>query len=195
MPLSKARDGVLALPMLCTDGRTIAVPSRKLEITVALIVGTLAVSAGAVFMTRHPSVSRFDLAPGARLPDPQGYHWSSHERTLVLVLRVGCPYCERNKDFYERLSSLERSSALGAHVLAMFPDPRQAVESTGMARWFSGQMLFGVNLSAMGVGGTPTLLLLDGSGTVRDMWPGELSKAQQNWIIHAIRNSLQERGH
>jgi len=66
-----------------------------------------------------------------------GYRWADHQKTLVLAIRKGCHFCEDSLPFYKRLTNLENSNILHAHVLAVMPDDRdsgaKALQSAGVA--------------------------------------------------------------
>jgi hypothetical protein len=63
---------------------------------------------------------------GHTLPPLPGYRWGDHQKTLVLAIRKGCHFCEDSLPFYKRLSDLEKSNTLHAHVLAVMPDARES---------------------------------------------------------------------
>ena len=45
-------------------------------------------------------------------------------------------------------------------------------------------------LGIVGVSGTPTLILIDRDGTVRDSWVGKLSEAQATKVINQINERI-----
>jgi hypothetical protein len=59
------------------------------------------------------------------LPSLPNYKWESHTGTLVLAIRKGCSFCKARFPFYRRLSELEKSANLRAHVLAVMPDNQE----------------------------------------------------------------------
>jgi hypothetical protein len=81
--------------------------------------------------------------------------------------------------FYERLSALERSRAIRAHVLAAFPEPAAEIRRTLAGRLSGVQTLERVDLRALRVVGTPTVMLVDSQGQVLSVWIGQLSSSEQ----------------
>lgn len=162
--------------------------SRKLDRVTVGLVCIAALTIGAVFVRKFEwtSGSPREIVRGTRLPTLTGYKWQSHPRTLVLALRVGCPYCESSMGFYARLLNLERSRALGVHVLAAFPDAEAAITETVSERIPGLATVGNVSLEKFGVAGTPTLILVDNRGEVRDVWTGQLSRLQEEDVIKTI---------
>jgi hypothetical protein len=109
---------------------------------------------------------------GARLTLP-GVEWTQRERTLVLVLSTNCHYCTDSAPFYRRLSTeVRRVGKIG--VVAVLP------QATPEASQFLAQMGVQVDtvlqapLEAVGTRGTPTLMLVDRGGVVKNTWLGRL---------------------
>lgn len=115
-----------------------------------------------------------------------GYRWGDHQKTLVLAIRKDCHFCEDSQPFYKRLSGLEKSNSLHAHVLAVMPDDRdsavKALKSGGVAV----DAIFSQPLNFMQVSGTPTLLLLDSNGRVARAWVGQLTPQGEKEVIAAV---------
>jgi hypothetical protein len=122
---------------------------------------------------------------GRTLPALPGYRWADHEKTLVLAIRKGCHFCQDSLPFYKRLSELEKSNTLHAHLLAVMPDD----PASGVAALQSGgviaQGIFNQPLNSIQVSGTPTLLLLDRNGRVVKAWVGELTSQREREVIAA----------
>ena len=102
---------------------------RLFDFVVIIIVVVIAAAGGEVFVRRYVNHSGSSmvaklLEPGSRVAMVPGHAWRS-PLTLVLGLRLGCPYCEASMPFYRRLTQLERSGRLRAHITAVFPDTNQ----------------------------------------------------------------------
>jgi len=114
-----------------------------------------------------------------------GYRWSSYPKTLVIAIRRGCPFCDASLPFYRQLGEQERSNVLRAHVLVVMPND----ESSGSSLLRKGnvevQGIFGQNLDALRVSGTPTVLLLDSSGRIEREWIGQLTSRGEKDVINA----------
>jgi hypothetical protein len=122
---------------------------------------------------------------GQTLAPLPGYSWSSYPKTLVIAIRKGCPYCDASMPFYRQLGEQEKSNVLRAHVLVVMPND----EASG-SRFLSKddvevQGIFGQELDALNVSGTPTVLLLDSSGRIEREWIGQLSPRAEKEVMNA----------
>jgi hypothetical protein len=122
---------------------------------------------------------------GQTLAPLPGYSWSSYPKTLVIAIRRGCPYCDASMPFYKQLGEQEKSNVLRAHVLVVMPND----EASG-SRFLSKddvevQGIFGQELDALNVSGTPTVLLLDSSGRIEREWIGQLSPRAEKEVMNA----------
>ncbi|HEV2492539.1 MAG TPA: hypothetical protein VG204_05645 [Terriglobia bacterium] len=123
---------------------------------------------------------------GDQLPSLPAYDWKAHDRTLVLVLRNGCRFCEESIPFYQKLAELEKSNRIDAHLIAVFPDDSAAVRQLVETERLAVEAFPGIELSQMRVAGTPTLILVDRQGRVSKVWIGELAAAGQAEVVTVI---------
>ncbi len=160
----------------------------KIEVVANVVVILLAVVVGSVYLkdrlfTRGPESN--EVKAGDRLPRLDGWDWGAHERTLVLVLRKGCHFCEDSAPFYQRLAAKQQQDGSNTALLAVFPDAADAVKEIVQSERLGGQALAGVPLERLKVSGTPSLLLVDRGGTVLNAWIGMLSPRQELEVMRA----------
>jgi hypothetical protein len=148
-----------------------------------LLVYVLVTRRDFFFHRHHPAA--VDLK-GMVLPSPPGYSWSAQGPTLVLALRVGCRFCAASMPFYKRLTDLEASHHLHAHLLAYMPDDPAVAEQDLHSYGIDISGDFGHSLDALHVSGTPTLLLVDPSGKIENAWVGELPASKENEVVAAL---------
>ena len=118
-------------------------------------------------------------AVGSRLTLP-GERWGSE--TLVMAVSTTCHYCSSSAPFYQRL--LPAASAHHVKVVAVLPQPHE--EATAYLTHLglpAGLEAVQAPLSTIDVNGTPTLLLVDGSGVVQKSWVGQLPSAQEQDVL------------
>lgn len=161
----------------------------KFEVVANVVVIVLAVVIGSVFLrdrfsSRGPEPN--EIKAGDRLPRLDGWDWSAHERTLVLVLKKGCHFCEDSAPFYQRLAANHRPEGADAAIVAVFPDAADAVNEVVQSEGLGMHALAGVPLERLKVSGTPSLLLVDRSGTVLNAWIGMLSPKQELEVMRAV---------
>ncbi len=160
----------------------------KIEGVANVTVILLAVVMGSLFLkdrfsTSDPKVN--EVKAGDRLARLDGWDWGAHERTLVLVLRKGCHFCEDSAPFYQRLVAKQDQDGPNTAIAAVFPDNGDAVKEVVQSEGLAVHALAGVPLERLKVSGTPTLLLVDRDRTVLNAWIGMLSPRQELEVMRA----------
>ena len=122
---------------------------------------------------------------GQTLAEFPGYSWSTHLKTLVIACRIGCPYCRASMSFYRQLGEQEKSNMLRAHVLFVMPNDEPTGSNFLREQDVDVEGIFGQELSALNVPGTPTLLLLDSSGRIQREWVGQLPPGDEKEVMTA----------
>jgi thioredoxin-related protein len=160
----------------------------KIESAANIIVILFAVIVGSVFLKDRLSTLPPEsnvVKAGDKLANLDGWDWSAHDQTLVLVLRKGCHFCEDSAPFYQRLNSQQQQGGSNSRIVAVFPDTNDAVKEVVQSEGLGFQALSGVPLERLNVSATPTLLLVDKSGTVLNAWIGMLSPRQELEVMRA----------
>ena len=159
----------------------------KIEAAANIIVIVLAVALGSVFLKDRLSSALPEpnaVKAGDKLPNLDGWDWSAHEQTLVLGLRKGCHFCEDSTPFYHRLIAQQQGGSNSA-IVAVFPDTADTVKEVVQSERLGVHALAGVPLDRLKVDATPTLLLVDRSGTVLNAWIGMLSPREELEVMRA----------
>ena len=117
-----------------------------------------------------------------------GYDYASNKRTLILVLRYGCRYCDESLPLYKRLLELRREGQIrGVNMLAIFPDNPTVAKSVLDEEGLDISFIPSVNLAQLRIPGTPTLLLMDDKGSILEVWVGKLSEGKELDLIDHLR--------
>ncbi len=115
-----------------------------------------------------------------------GVNWARNNQTLLLVLREGCHFCSDSAGFYQRLVKAQGAHA-NAKLIAVLPgaidDSRKYLNNLGVPIDDIRQ----AQLGAVGVRGTPTLLLVNDKGTITKSWVGKLPTDKEVEVISATR--------
>jgi hypothetical protein len=127
---------------------------------------------------------------GTRLAQVEGYDWSMHERTLVLALRTDCVYCEASMPFYKRLAATAGEDGAAYGVLSAFPQGKVDVERLQSRVGLHIRAVANADLHALGVSGTPTLILVDRNGTVLRTWIGQLAPPGEREVMEALKSPV-----
>lgn len=162
--------------------------SKKLELLANLAIIAVVFMLGAVLIKQYllprPTTavaSNARIQPGNKLSLP-GMDWNRGDKTLLLVLSTQCRFCTESAPFYQRLAR-ELSRGGSARLVAVLP------QSVGEAQKYLGE--HGINVDevrqvspdAIGADGTPTLILLDASGSVIESWIGKLPPEKEAEVI------------
>jgi hypothetical protein len=135
------------------------------------------------------AVSKVEVPRGRVLALP-GVQWQSAQAFVVIALSTHCVYCERSAPFYQKLTEIIRQGGGNIETVAVFAQPAadaQAFLSTHSVRM---DRVVTVPLSTLGVHATPTVLLVDRSGIVRDGWVGSLNSETQTAVLAAVNKSM-----
>lgn len=111
--------------------------------------------------------------------------WTNAEQTLILVLQKNCHFCTESIGFYKKLVETAKSRGK-TKLIAVFPT---SVDDS--AKYLSEQGLNvdevkQVGLSEINVRGTPTILLVDKKGKVKNLWVGKLSPENESEVVSKL---------
>jgi hypothetical protein len=114
-----------------------------------------------------------------------GMDWSRADRNLVLALSTQCHFCSESAPFYKKL--LELAPAKQIRSIAVLPQPieesRRYLESLGVEI----KDLKQLPLNSIGVGATPTILLIDGKGVILKAWVGKLPGQSEAEVLAQLQ--------
>jgi thioredoxin-related protein len=155
---------------------------RLLEIAanVAIILVAVAILAN-FFRSRIPSGQHStDPKVGAAV-SLSGVDWKQNGSTLLMVLQQGCRYCEDSVSFYQELRR-ERNGGQ-PHMIAVVPGEPERVSQYLAEKGIVTDGLITASLADLNVSGTPTLLLVDASGHIKNVWVGKLNQDRQQDVM------------
>jgi hypothetical protein len=166
---------------------------RNLEIAANVCIVVLSILLGYALVRTYlipSSASSTQVTaprPGAQLTQFGAALWPRHRRTLVLALRSGCHYCEASAPFYRRLVQMQASKGGDFGLLAVLPDDDLTARS-----YLSSEKLMlafepDIALTAAGILGTPTLIVVNNDGRVVKSWVGVLSSKQEKEVEEKLR--------
>jgi hypothetical protein len=111
--------------------------------------------------------------------------WKSSSATLVMALSTKCHFCSESGPFYQELTT-RLSEKSGIHQLAIFP--QSAPEGLDYLKSLRVNIsdVRHQDFSSIPISGTPTLLLVDKTGTVTEKWTGKLAAKQQATLLQSL---------
>ena len=107
--------------------------------------------------------------------------------TLVLALQKGCRFCDESAPFYRRLWQQRSSSE--PRMIAVVPGDKAEVSKYLDELGVVVDGIVNASLADIHVSATPTLVLVDRSGTVSNVWVGKLDSNRENEVIKRAFNS------
>lgn len=162
---------------------------RSLETTTNVAIIVLAIFVIGNFLLGRIKPREDNPAPlvGAKV-DLKGAKWEENSSTLLLVLQKGCRYCEESAAFYHRLYD-ERAQRSKPKIIAVIPGDKTESSHYLLERDILVDDVISTPLSAIKVSATPTLLLVDRSGRVSNVWVGKLNESKEREVIRQAFDS------
>ncbi len=124
-----------------------------------------------------------EVRAGTQVPLP-GVDWAGSKQTLLLVLQKGCHFCDESAPFYRRLAGA--AAKTDVRLVAVTPQPvavsREYLNNLGVSL----QEVRQASPGALGLRGTPTLILVDHRGIALDSWVGKLTPDEEATVLERL---------
>lgn len=166
--------------------------SKRIEIlaNVAIVVAGCALAGVLIknhllYNQRKPATSQpanITTINGKRLSSLD-IDWRQNPQTIVLAISTTCHFCTESAPFYKSLVQSKGSTKLVAVLPQSVVEGQQYLGKLGV----SVDEIRQASLSSIGVSGTPTIMLVDKSGSVVNSWVGLLRDAQQSEVLGLLR--------
>ncbi len=117
----------------------------------------------------------------SRLP---GVDWNKNGRTLVLAISTRCHFCTESVPFFRRL---QKEAGRSVRILAVLPQPVAEAEEYLKGQDVHVDQVRQADLGAIGIHGTPTMLLVNSGGAVTKVWTGKLQPKEQDQVLSVLR--------
>jgi rhodanese-related sulfurtransferase len=158
----------------------------KLFLNVAIVLAVFIL--GAVLVKRFYSAQShqydYKLAPHAKL-NIAGIDWAKTDRTVLIAMHKDCRFCSESAPFYRRLASTVAKQG-SARLIALLPEGEKGGDAyiSELAIPFSESRY--VSMASLGIRITPTVVIMDRSGTVTDMWIGKLPPRVESVVMQRL---------
>jgi len=174
-----------------------AVPVRKKKLSSAAKFGILiaaVVVVGGVFEWLSVSPEKpkkktasyeGQIAVGNKLSLP-GEDWAANGETLVIAMQVGCDYCEEMAPFYKELTD-RLAGRKDLRIVAVLPQPLDESQDFLKGAGLDIADVKQAELKSISVKGTPTVIVVDQTGTVTDTWLGVMSADQKSALMTRLK--------
>ena len=165
--------------------------SKRIEIGANIAIIVVAAFLGIILIKNYLVANRqertdpVESANPARntkigLPDVD---WRGNGQTLVLAVSSVCHFCTESGPFYRLLAKDHGRTRL----LAVLPQPVEEGKRYFEKLGVTVDQIKQSSLSAIGVPGTPTLILVNNDGVVVDSWVGRLGPEQEAEVLSKAR--------
>src|ERR1041385_230039 len=155
------------------------------SIGVAANLGIILVAAACVFFLakKHMhdgSSTRHAISIGTRF-SLTNVNWQSSEKNLVLALSTGCQFCTESSGFYRAL--LDECRRWHVRTIAVLPQPNREAKFSLQNQGVIVDEIQQAALPDLDISATPTLLLIDTRGIIKNIWIGKLPSEKEREVI------------
>jgi len=147
-------------------------------------VGTLAWN---YLRSSRPDPRTLPELPKGTVVNLPGTAPSIPQPTLVLALSKNCHFCQESVGFYQKLAAFKNSSPQGLRMVAVLPQGKEEAASYLKEQGIEADEVISMEVSKLGLVGTPTLLLLDGQNKLEELWVGKLNESQESEVIERLK--------
>lgn len=165
--------------------------TRTFEALANVSTVVIAVCALWIATTRGQSVaSGPPPAPAYKVGDVfsgvQGLRLADSERTLLIAVKSDCKFCTASMPLYREI--IAQRSARNSHlrVVVVAPGNDTGFEGYLATHGLKADEALTFTPGALKVRGTPTLLLLDSAGQVKQVWEGAVSGGAEEALLKTI---------
>jgi len=125
------------------------------------------------------------IQAGTKLSLP-GIDWSKSDRTLLLALSTTCHFCSESAPFYQKL---QQQKSNDVRLVAVLPQSVEDSKNYLTKLGVSVGEVVQASLASVSVSGTPTLMLIDNNGVIKDSWLGKLADGEAEKFLGRIVES------
>jgi hypothetical protein len=166
---------------------------KKLEVSANIAIILLASLIGVILTKNYlwpgkvggasESRKRNTVQPGTKLSLPD-VDWTQNGQTLIIALSKDCHYCSESASFYQKIVNQRQRESL--KVIAVLPQDTQSGQNYLNSLGVAVDEIRQTSLSSIQVSGTPTLLLVDNIGVVKEVWVGKLPSDKESEALSKI---------
>lgn len=162
---------------------------KRIELLSNIGIIVVAILLSVVFVNRYllPAFIKPEAADSARIKPGMklslsGVDWNKSDKTLLMVLSSNCRYCTESAPFYQQLAQ-QKVGREDVRLIAVLP------QSVGEAQQYLSTHGISVDEIRQPVTGavyaraTPTLIMVDKTGSVVESWVGKLPPEKEAEVL------------
>ncbi len=115
-------------------------------------------------------------------------NWQASDKNLVFAVSTTCHFCTESAPFYRKL--VEACKQQHVHTVAVLPQPLAEAQAYLAGEGVTVDEIRQSPLSNLDISGTPTLVLVNRAGVVKNVWIGELPSSKENEVVTRLGQSL-----
>ena len=161
----------------------------EISTNIAVLLLTIAVlSVLAIIVFVKPSTPSLNpgLERGKGFAQVSNVDYRSSEQTLLIALNTNCSYCRESLPLYRKLLDTERQGSKSLHIVALFPNSPGEVAKYLKENQLVIDTVAGVDFGSLRISGTPTMILVNNSGEVKDFWTGKLEDSEAVEFVRSL---------
>jgi thioredoxin-related protein len=137
---------------------------------------------------QRPPGSPPQVEKGERFDQLKAVVPAGSQRALVVALSPTCHFCNESMPFYKQLIDQRNQKGSTVKVIAAVPAEQAKAEEAKKFAEAGTQpdSMVHVDFSAIKVPGTPTVLHVDNTGKVLDVWVGKLDEDGQEDVLEVL---------
>jgi hypothetical protein len=164
--------------------------AKKIELAANIGIVITAVLIGIFFVrnyTQRQSDPRHTVALGSKFA-LKNVNWQANGKNLVFAVSTTCHYCTESAGFYRKL--VEECKQQHVHTVAVLPQPQAEAQAYLSGEGVDVDEIQRAPLSDLDIGGTPTLVLVNQSGVVKQVWQGKLPSEKEQDVVTKLTQPL-----
>lgn len=132
----------------------------------------------------RPEPARYQI--GEQVEKALAIDFSKAQRTVVLVLNSGCVYCTRSLPFYRELVAKRSTDIASTRLVAVGVESKDQLSKYLESNGLKVDEVLSIGNGSIKQTGTPAILLVDRSRTVKGFWGGLLAPDKEREVFAVL---------
>jgi hypothetical protein len=163
--------------------------AAEIASNIAVVLVAVAVLSFAIAYFWIPSQPKMiaGLEKGQQFSPVPNLDYKGSEQTLLIVLNTDCSYCQQSVPLFRKVMDAFPRGNKSLRVVALFPNKIKEVADYLRANALNVDSVADVNLDALHVPGTPTMILVNRRGEVQNFWLGKLEEPESAAFLRELK--------
>jgi len=153
-----------------------------------LLLAVVALSTLTITFFLNPATPKLrpGLEKGKAFGQVSKVDYRSSEQTLLIALNTNCSYCRESLPLYRKLEEVQHEGNKSTRILALFPNSEEEVARYTEANQLKLDTVANVDFRPLLISGTPTMVLVNKSGEVKNFWLGKLADPEEDEFLRSL---------